>query len=135
MAEDAHAAEVEDVAHHFDLEVREQLACDGRGGDARGGLTRAGAFEDVADVVAFVLQHAREIGVTRPRPRDGRAFRARRVLRRLGADVHGVLPVVPILVADEEGDRAAERLAFAHAGEDLARSVSITMRRPRPYPP
>ena len=37
----------------------------------------------------------------------------------LGTDVHRVLPVVPILVADQEGDRAAERLAFAHAGEDL----------------
>ena len=107
------------MAHHLDLEVREQLTRDGGGRDARGGLTRAGAFEDVADVVALVFQHAREIGMTGPRPRDGRAFRARRVLGRLGADVHGVLPVVPVLVADEEGDRAAERLAFAHAGEDL----------------
>ena len=32
---------------------------------------------------------------------------------------HNVLPVVPIAVPDEHGDRGAERLAGAHAGEPL----------------
>ena len=43
--------------------AREELAADGADGDAGGGLAGAGAFEDVAQVLAVVLEAAREVGV------------------------------------------------------------------------
>ena len=49
----------------LDADVREQLARERAGGDARRGLARAGALEDVAHVVALVLGAAGEIGVAR----------------------------------------------------------------------
>ena len=66
-----------------------------------------------------------EVGVTRPRPRDGR--RARRPLRsprRLGVDVHRLLPVDPVAVADQQRDRRAGGLAAPDAGENL-RAVAL----------
>ena len=65
--------------------LREQLAGDGAGGDARGGFARARALEDVAHVGAAVLRDAGEVGMAGPRPRHRRAARAAGIGRRLRA--------------------------------------------------
>ena len=59
-----HRTEREHVAGDVDVERGEELAGQRAGGDARGGLAGAGALEDVAHVVAVVLQRAREIGMS-----------------------------------------------------------------------
>ena len=99
--------------------AREQLPGHRAGGDAGGGFTRAGALEHVANVVVIVLERAGEIGVTRTRPHHRRAIGAGRAGRRLRLDVHRVLPVLPILVANEQRDRRAGGLAAAHARQEL----------------
>ena len=67
------------------------------------------------------FERAGEIGVAGTRPRHGRLARPGGVGRRLGADVHRVLPVGPVAVAHDQRHRAAERLAFADAREHLGR--------------
>ena len=66
-----------------------------------------------------VLDRASEIGVPRPRPGDLRAAGARRAFRHLALDVHGLLPVDPVAVANQQGDWRACRPPMAHAGDDL----------------
>ena len=61
------------MAADADAELREQSLRDGAGGHARRRLARRRALEDVARVVAIVLEDAGEIGVTGTHPRD-RAF-------------------------------------------------------------
>ena len=75
-------ADAEDVADDLGADLAQQLPGDGADGDARGGLARAGALEDVADVVVPVLDHAGEIGVAGPRTRDHRTIDAGGVRRR-----------------------------------------------------
>ena len=103
---DADAADHRHVAQHLDAELRQQLARQRSDGDARRGLARAGTFEHVADVGQVVLERAGEIGMAGPRPRHGRAVGAGGRLRHLRLDVHRLLPVLPVLVRDEQGDRA-----------------------------
>jgi len=52
------------VTVHADAERGEEAAGDRTGGDAGGGLTRAGPLEHVADVFVPVLLRADEVGVT-----------------------------------------------------------------------
>ena len=52
------------------------------GGDARRGLARRRALENVARVVAIVLEHAREIGVAGTHARDGTLARRRALIAR-----------------------------------------------------
>ena len=103
------------MAVHADAERGEEAAGDRAGGDAGGGLAGAGALEHVADVFVAVLLGADEVGVTGTRQVD---------LVDLGVDrprVHPLLPVGVVAVGDEDGDRAAERAAVAHARADLDR--------------
>ena len=50
---------------------REEALADGAGGDARGRLARRRALENVARVVAVVLEQSGEIGVAGTHARDG----------------------------------------------------------------
>ena len=69
-------ADAEDVADDLGLDLAQQLPGDGADGDACGGFARAGALEDVPDVVVPVLDHAREVGVAGPRTRHHRTIDA-----------------------------------------------------------
>ena len=109
----------DDVADDVGADAPEQLAGDGADGDARSRFARAGALEHVADVVVPVLDDAGEIGVPGPRPRDGRAIDAGRLGRRRRLDRHRALPVLPVLVRNEQRDRRAGRDAVADAAQDL----------------
>src|SRR3989442_1676663 len=113
---DADAADLGDVAQDCDTELGEQPLGHARHRHACGGLARARALEDVADVVMAVLHGAGEVRVARPRPRDLLLRRAR-----LGsADRHRGLPVLPVAVGDLERDWAAERRTPPDAGENAA---------------
>ena len=80
---------------------REERARDGAGGDARGRFARARALEDVAQIVAAVLQPAGQIGMARAAAASpARAARPPALVRRLGLDAHRVLPVRPVAVAN-----------------------------------
>ena len=59
------AAQVNEMAADGDAELVEQAARDRAGGDAGGRLAGRGALEDVARVLAVVLEDAREVGVAR----------------------------------------------------------------------
>src|SRR4029453_13976378 len=67
-------------------------------------LSGAGALEDVADVVVTVLHGSGKVGGAGPRAAEdfGRGAGGG------GAHRHGVLPVLPIPIADREGDGTAE---------------------------
>ena len=96
--------------------VAQQLFGDRAGGDARRGLARRGALEDVAKIAAVVLHPADQIDV--PRTRCMHAP----LLRLGGVDVphaHRRFPVLEIAIADDDRDRRAERLAAANAADDL----------------
>ena len=91
---------------------------DGSCRDARRGLAGAGALQHRPGVVEPVLEHARVVGVTGPRPGQRRVAGA--VLQHGGIDGvggHHGLPLRPLGVADLDRDRAAERDAVADAGE------------------
>ena len=119
-----------------DAEAREELPRDGARRDARRGFARARAFEDVADVVAIVLQGARQIGVARAgtrhrRPRPGHAACGRRRPRRASCPASSPSP------CSGSAARSARRSSRRARTPDStsARSDSIAIRRPRPYPP
>ncbi len=97
----------------------QQLTGDRSRGNPGGGLPRAGALEHVANVVEIVFEDAGQIGVTRTRAHHRGTIGAGRPGRRLRLDVHRVLPVLPILVANEQRHRRARGLAAAHAGQKL----------------
>jgi hypothetical protein len=116
---DPDAADHRHVAQDLDAEVRQQLARDGARGNARRRLPGARALEHVADVLEAVLESTGEVGVARARACHGRAAGARGFLGHLRLDVHRLLPVLPVLVRDEERNRAAGRLAPAYARQHL----------------
>ena len=92
---------------------REQRARDGAGRDARGRFARAGALEDVAQIVAAVLQPAGQVGVAGPRTRDGGAAGAAAPTRAGSASTLIVCcQFVPVAVANRaarSGCRACGR--------------------------
>src|SRR5437879_9273005 len=108
--------ELHDVAADLDVELLEQQLAHGPAGDAGDGLAGAGALQDVARVLAVVLEDAREVGVPRAGPRDLAPARLR---GDPGLRGHHVLPVLPVAVPHEHRDGGAERLARPHAGEPL----------------
>ena len=57
--------------------------------------------------------------MTRTRPRDDRPDRSGGACRRLILGMHRLLPVFPVLVANEQRDGRAKRFARAHARENL----------------
>src|ERR1041385_1484718 len=77
---------------------------------------RARALQDVARVLAVVLEGPREIRVAGPRTRHLAAPLAPGGVR-FGS--HHVLPVLPIAIPHEHRDGGAEGLAGAHAREPL----------------
>src|SRR2546428_11848132 len=71
------ASELHDVGADFDVEPLQQQLAHRPASDASDGLAGAGALQDVARVLAVVLEDAREVGVPRPGPRDLPAARLR----------------------------------------------------------
>src|SRR3989442_9950585 len=69
--------QLDDVGADLDVELLEQQLAHGPAGDAGDGLAGAGALQDVARVLAVVLEDAREVGVPRAGPRDLPAARLR----------------------------------------------------------
>ena len=65
------AAEVHDMAADAHAELGEKALADRGRGDARRRLARRRALEDVARVVAVVLEQPGEVGVARTHARDG----------------------------------------------------------------
>src|SRR5205823_6988794 len=85
-------------------------------GDPRHRLAGARPLQDVARVLAVVLERTREIGVPGPRAGDlAPPLGAAGV--RLGR--HHVLPVLPIAIPYEHRDGGAEGLSGAHSREPL----------------
>lgn len=109
-------ADLDDVGGDSDLELLQEAAGKGSGGDAGGGFPGAGPFEDVSDVLEAKLQGTGEVSVAWTRKFDwGGGGLA--VGERLGGHLGG--PILPIAVADEEGDGGAEGEAEAKAGKDF----------------
>src|SRR2546426_4729301 len=98
--------QLDDVGADLDVELLEQQLAHGPAGDAGDGLAGAGALQDVARVLAVVLEDAREVGVPRAGPRDLPPARLR---GGLGLRGHHVLPVLPVAV-----DRKSTRLNSSH---------------------
>src|SRR5690242_13388223 len=111
---------MDDVTRDDDTKFSEEpLAYRGRG-DARGGLARRRTLEDVACVVAIVLEQTRKVRVSgthachrAPARRGAWSVRRRAwsVVRRAGfglgirrRGVHDLLPVFPIAIVDQHGD-------------------------------
>ena len=118
-----HGADLRDVGDDLDAERAQERLGDRAAGDARRGLARAGALEDVADVGEAELLDPGEVGVARARQVDLRD-------RRLdGPGVHPLLPVRVVAIGDEQRDRAAERAAVADAGGDLG-GVALDLHAP-----
>ena len=99
-------------------ELAQQPLGDGPGGDARGGLPRARPLEDVARVLSPVLEHPREVRVSRTRQVHPAQEFVVVHLRRL--DRHRRAPVPEVAVGDADRDRSPQRLPEAHPAEDLA---------------
>ena len=91
------SAHRDDVAHHAAADGREQELRDGSAGDSRRGLARAGAFDDVADVVQVVEQRPGEIGV--PGARHAHRLRRGSGISR-GLHREHVAPVAGVTVRD-----------------------------------
>src|SRR5581483_6747021 len=102
------------IAHHPHAEPREERLRDAADGDPNRRLPSTGLLEHVPDIAMAVLDRANEVGMTGPRTGDDLFGRDR---PRLGG--HHVLPVLPILVRDEEADGVTERLALAHAAGEF----------------
>ncbi len=109
------------MAQNLDAEVTEKLLDNRPDGDARGGFAGAGAFEDVTGVRLVVFDRSGEIGVAGTRPRN------RLVLCRVaGFDRQGFGPVLPVGVGDDHGDRGADGMAVANAGDNTG-SVGLDL--------
>src|SRR5690348_7767142 len=107
-------AQFHDMRTDLDAELFQQQLAYGAAGDPRHRLPRAGPLQDVACVLAVVLERAREIGVA-----GAGAGHLTPPLRagRVGLGRHDVLPVLPVAVPHQHRDGRAQRLAGAHAGE------------------
>ena len=108
-----------DVADDVGAELAQQLPGDGTDGDTGRGFACAGPFEHVADVVVAVFHDAGEIGVAGPRPGDDGPIGSGCVRRLFRLGIHRPLPVFPVLVRDEEGNRGAGGHAVPDTAERL----------------
>ncbi len=111
-----HPTQFHDVRTDFHAELFQQHLAHRAAGDARHRLARARPLQDVARVLAVVLERAGEIRVAGPRTRHLAAALATGGVRFGG---HHVLPVLPIAVPHEHRDGGAQRLAGTHPGEPL----------------
>ena len=108
----AHRTHLDHVAQDLGAELGEEELGERARGHPGGGLAGAGPLEHVAGVVEAVLLHPHEVGVAGPglvqgllgRPRSGR---------------HLLLPLRPLGVVDDDGDRGAEGEAVADAAQEL----------------
>src|SRR4051812_6310801 len=114
----AQALLVDDRSRHADTDRRKKRLRDGAGGDVHGRVPGRGPLERVADVVVAVLEHAREIGVPRPRERHGLCPLAARLAVRWPRR-HPPGPVLVVDVPDDERERRAECAPLAQAREHL----------------
>ena len=113
---EAHRAHRDDMAEHVDAEFRQQGFGDRADGHPRGGLAGAGAFQNVPRVVKIVLDGAGEVGMSGPRPGD------RLTLVLAAVEVfhrQSLGPVLPVFVADEDGDGRADGAGVADSGDDF----------------
>ena len=109
-----------DVAHDVGADLPEQLPRDGPHGDACGRLARAGALQDVPDVVVPVFHDARQVGMAGSRARDQRPIDTGGCRPAVRFDGHRALPVLPILVRDQQRNRPAGGQAAAHTAQHLS---------------
>src|SRR3989442_12715792 len=123
--------QLDDVGADLDVELLEQQLAHGPAGDPGDGLAGAGALQDVARVLAVVLENAREVGVPRAGPRDLAPARLR---GDPGLRGHHVLPGLPVAGPHEHRAGGAERLARPHAGEPL-HLVRLELHAPPPAAP
>src|SRR5688572_28515522 len=79
----------------------------------------AGALEHVPHVRATVLDCTGEGGASRPGCRDVGTLRTGGPLGRLRFDVHRLLPVDPVAVANEKCDGGARRTSATNTADDL----------------
>ena len=100
-------------------EAAEDLSSQAAGRHARRGFPGAGALEDVANVLVSVLDRSREVRMPRPRSGDLRPAYAACPFGHVRLDVHCLLPVDPVAIANQQRDRRAGRPAMANPGEDL----------------
>ena len=108
------AADADDVAGDFDAQDFEQQLGDGAGGDPRGRLAGRCPLEHIAGVGKIVLERAGKVGVAGPRRGHGLVL-----CGIAGSDGQDLGPVLPVAVFDFDGNRRADGLAVAHAGEDV----------------
>src|SRR3989304_7077389 len=90
-----------------------RAAAGGARGDAGGRLAGGGALQDVAGVVEAVLHRPGDIGMAGAEA--GNPFHL--TLKRLR--LHYLAPVLPVVVADEQGQGATQGEAVADAAGDL----------------
>ena len=112
------AAQLRHVRAHLDAEFPQELLTHCAACHARHGFSRTRALEDVARVLAIVFQRSGKIGVAGPRPRHLPAT-PQGIGGGIGLRCHDVLPVLPVAIPDQHGDRGAEGFAGADAGEPL----------------
>ena len=108
-----HAAERDDMAMELDAKLLQQPSRDRARCHASGGLTCAGTLQHRPHVVESILDRPSQVGVAWTKPRDplSRPFD--------GLDRHFLLPVFPVLVPNQQGDRTPQREAMADSGQDF----------------
>ena len=104
----------------------------GAGGDARRGLARRRALEDVARVVAVVLEDAGEVGVAGTHARDGALARGvrRRASRGAGSMISCQFFQSRLWISIAIGEPSVSPARTPERNSTV--SFSICMRRPRP---
>src|SRR6185503_20978314 len=101
------------VARNLDADFFEKSFRECADGNARGGLASACSFQYISQVVSVVLEPARKIRMTGPRPRKPSSALLICELARL--DGHHVLPVLKIAIANQKRDWRPESLAVTNA--------------------
>ena len=101
------------VTEDFDAKAAKELLGHGSDGDAGGGFTGTGAFENVAGIGKVVFDGAREIGMAGTRAGDGLVEGGIALFD--GKDFD---PVLPVGVGDNHGDGGSDGTALANAGDD-----------------
>ena len=104
------------MACHFDFKGGQEQLRHCASGDPGSRLACARPFQHVSALAEVVLEASGQVGMSR-------AGRGERLILCAGLrpviDRKGILPVRPILVFDEQGNRRADGLAQPHPGEIL----------------
>ncbi|CNM60379.1 Uncharacterised protein [Mycobacterium tuberculosis] len=107
------------MGEHLDTQrLPQECPCDRARRDPGGGLAGAGPLQHRPRVVEAVFEHARVVGVARPRPGErGVACDVGQLggVDRVGG--HHGLPFGPFGVADLDGDGPAQGAAVAYPGQ------------------